>query len=267
MDDVRKAYGDWALIAGAAEGIGAAFSRLLAQNGMNLLMADNNAVALHSISTELEQKFGIKTEQLVIDLEEKDAWKVLMNGTAGKECGLLVYNAAYSKVRPFLENTPADLDRFLEVNAGTLIRLVHAFAASLRGRRPGGILLMSSLAGLIGPRYVAPYAATKAFALTLAEALFHEFAEQGIRITACCAGTTATPTYLNSVPAGSQKKPFTMNPDGVATYAMSQLGKKAICIPGWQNRLNYFFLRRVLGRSQSARIVSNYMVKLYPGLG
>ena len=266
MDDIRSHYGEWALVAGAAEGIGAAFSEVLAGKNMNIIMVDFNEQAMKTLAGQLESSKGIKVVQLVLDLARSDAWEKILETAEQMDCRLMVYNAAYSKVRPFLDNSGADIDRFVDVNARSMIKLVHGFASRLKDGRTGGILLMSSLAGLLGPRYVAPYAATKAFTLTLAEALFPEFRELGIRITACCAGTTATPTYLSSQPKDHNQRLDVMNPMDVAEYAIANLGIKPVIIPGWKNRLNYFFLTRLMSRKMAAGTVSKYMLRLYPGL-
>ncbi len=66
--------------------------------------------------------------------------------------------------------------------------------------KSGGIILMSSLAGLLGMQLIAPYASSKAFAWNLAEALFHELKPNNIDVMACIAGATATEAYLKTNP-------------------------------------------------------------------
>jgi len=55
-----------------------------------------------------------------------------------------------------------------------------------------------------------------------------------------------------------------MNPMKVAEHSLAQLGKRAICIPGFNNRLIYFFLTRFLPRKTASSIVSQEMEKMYP---
>jgi hypothetical protein len=123
---------------------------------------------------------------------------------------------------------------------------------------------MASLAGLIGPPFLAPYAATKAFNILLAESLHSELKNKRISISACCAGETSTPAYWSSNPAEGRKWPPVMDPEQVAEYALKNLGKKAVIMPGWQNRLAYFLISAILPRASAAKIIDNALRKVYP---
>ena len=169
-----------------------------------------------------------------------------MAAVAEHDCRLMVYNAAYSHVRPFTEHSHEVLDQFVNVNARSVIHLVSAFITRLRTAGvPGGILLMSSLSGVISPPLVAPYAATKAFNVKLAESLFYELKPLNIRISACTAGITSTPKFWESQPRFGRFKPSIMEAGAVADFAIRNLGRKPAITPGWQNRLSYFLLTRI----------------------
>ncbi|MCX6287233.1 MAG: SDR family NAD(P)-dependent oxidoreductase [Bacteroidetes bacterium] len=254
--------GQWALIAGSAEGLGEAFTTLLAAQGFNLILADRQEEPLKKIADKIERKNGIKTVRLRIDLADDSAWETCMNAARAVDCRILVYNAAMSEVKPFLDHKAENLDRFIKVNNRTAILLVRAFAGHLRDSgKPGRILLMSSLAGLIAPVFVAPYAASKAFITALARSLFYELRPYNIGISVCCAGIIDTPKFLESKAEGSIRR---ADPAAVAQYALRMCGKKAVCIPGWMNRLNYFFLSRILHASLSSYFVNRAMRKMYP---
>ena len=122
---------------------------------------------------------------------------------------------------------------------------------------------MSSLAGLIGMQLVASYAATKAFAWNLAEALHHELKPYGIDVMACIAGATSTPAYLNTHPKYGKIKPLIMSPEAVSEEAIKKLGKKARHITGFSNRMNYFILTRLLPRKMASSLANNVMKKMY----
>jgi len=266
MDTFSKRYGGWALVAGAAEGIGASFCETLARKKMNLLMVDIMEQSLKETADRMETSYHIKTVRQVLDLSEKDAWKNCMNLIGSIDCRLLIYIPAFSPVKSFLSNSPAELEKYLRLNSFTPLHLVHAFAGHTRIAGSGGIVLMSSLAGLIGPKFVAPYAATKAFNIVLAESLFYELRSQGIAITACCAGPTSTPTFWASLPEAQETAPDVMDPAKVAECAMKNLGRKAICIPGWKNRLFYFVLLHILPRKIAGCFVSQAIGRMYSSI-
>jgi len=254
--------GQWALIAGSAEGLGEAFTTLLAAQGFNLILVDNQEQALKNIAEKAGSSMGVKTVPLNLDLATEDAWQTCMDAARDVDCSLLVYNAAMSEVKPFLDHDRESLERFIHVNNRTALLLVHAFAGHLREKKkPGRILLMSSLAGLMAPVYVAPYAGSKAFLIALARSLFYELRPYNIGLSVCCAGIINTPKFLESQP----RMPVRMSdPFQVAEFALKCCGKKAVIIHGWMNRLNYFFISRFLPASLSSYFVNRFMRKIYP---
>lgn len=264
MSSFNEKYGPWAIVAGAAEGLGEAYSEALARRGVNIFMVDNQAVPLENLSDRLQKEYEIQTRQLIIDLADDDASEQIMGLTQELDVSLLVYNAAYSLIKPFVDHTEEELETFIKVNSSMQIQLVHAFSKRLIDQNHrGGLLLMSSLAGLIGMQLVAPYAATKAFTWNLAEALHHELKPHHIDVMACVAGATSTPAYLKTNPKYGLLKPAVMKPEVVAESALDSLGKKTLFIPGFSNRLNYFILTRLLPRKMAATIANKTMEKMY----
>ena len=266
MPAFNEIYGPWCILAGGAEGLGEAYAEALAQRRLNLLIVDNQCEKLRAIAQMLIEKYGVEVQTLCLDLAHEDAYSQIIGKSEGLDAGLLVYNAAYSRVKPFLDHSPEELEQFVQVNVRTQIKLTHAFAVQLAARgRAGGILLMSSLAGLIGMQLVAPYAATKAFAWNLAEAVGHELKPLGIAVMACIAGATATPAYLKTNPRYGWPKPLVMQPEQVANQALDKLGKKGLFIPGFANRINYFILTRMMPRKLASAIANRTMARMYSG--
>jgi uncharacterized protein len=262
--DFLDRFGQWGMVAGAAEGIGAAYCEELARRGMNMIMVDVNEAGMESLAKRLEKAHNIQVKRVVQDLADRTAPASCMKAMEGLDCRLLVYNAAYSRVKPFLSSSPEELDLYTNVNARTPLHLVYDFVQKLKSEsKTGGILLMASLAGLWGARFVAAYAATKAFNLRLAEALSFELKPQGIHICACCAGSTATPGYLGTDPARGFLAPNVMQPAKVAAIAIRNLGRKTVIIPGLANQFNYFFLTRILPRSISVSLVNKVIARTY----
>lgn len=260
----KNKYGPWAIIAGSAEGLGEAWSITLARKGLNLVMIDNQESKMESLAETLRAEYGVNTSTLHLDLCNDEAANRIIDFCNDLDCGLLVYNAAYSRVIPFMQNTDEDLRHYAGINIYTQLKLVHAFSGKLIDRkRPGGIILMSSLAGLIGMQMVASYAATKAFAWNLSEALHYELKPHHIDVMACIAGATATPAYLQTSPIYGRIKPQVMDPVSVSEEAIHKLGKKARHICGSSNRMNYFILTRILPRKMASRMANRVIKKMY----
>jgi short-subunit dehydrogenase len=254
--------GKWALIAGSAEGLGKAFSLRLAREGYSLVMVDRNTQALDLLADDIRSQEKVRVLTLPLDLGDTDAWKACMDSISGLDCALLVYCAAASEIKPFLDRSRESLEPFISANNRTVLMLVHAFASRLREEeKKGKILLISSVAGLIAPVYAAPYVASKAFLAALSRSLFHEFREFGIGITTCCAGIIDTPKFRESHPQGKIRM---LNPDKVAAYALRMCGKKAVCVTGTADRFSHFVLSRLLPSRLSSRLVNRAMRKMYP---
>jgi uncharacterized protein len=263
MSSFNEKYGSWALIAGAAEGLGEAFSEELAARKINLVMIDNQEEKTKALAGRLEKEYKIQTDCLTIDLAQQDSAQQIIKLIEDLNCRLMVYVAAFSRVKPFLSATGDELDHFIDINCRTQLMLVHTFAAKLKKEKGGGILLLSSLAGLIGMQLVATYAATKAFTWNLAEALHYELKPFGIVVMACISGAASTPTYLATKPKYGWLKPKVHTPQKVASAALGKLGKRTLYIPGTSNQLNYFFMTRILPRSWASSIANRTIGKMY----
>lgn len=257
-------YGPWALVVGAAEGLGEAYTKVLAAHKMNIILVDHQADKMQALAAVMEKEHGIECRQIHLDLKDKQAHIKIMEVIESLDVGLLIYNAAKSLIKPFVKYNTEELNDFVEINTRQQILLVHAFSQKLvKQERGGGILLMSSLAGLIGMQLVSPYAATKAFAWNLAEGLYHDLKSHQIEVMACIAGTIDTPTYNNTKAQYGLLKPSVMKPEEVAEQSLHRLGKQALFIPGFSNRLNYFILARLLPRKWAAAIANKTMGKMY----
>jgi hypothetical protein len=250
-------YGPWAVVAGASEGLGAAFARALATRGLKLLLLARRAEALAEVATPLRKLTEVRTATL--DLGDPELATRLTELTADLEVGLCVYNAAYSQVGPFLEQSLRDHQRILDVNCRGPMIAARVLGEPMARRRRGGILLMSSLTALCGSPYLAGYGASKAFNLSLGEALWYELGPQGVDVLVCCAGATSTPGFLRTSGADG---PRSMTPEAVVEEALTALGGSPSMVPGTFNRLAARLLARLLPRRTAVKIMGAQAAKL-----
>ncbi len=161
-------YGPWAIVAGASEGIGAAFSRALAARGLNLFLIARRRDELVQFAASLSLAHpGVDVVPIALDLGAADAANVLAEHIAHADVGLLVYNACSSRIGGFCCSPAEKLDEIVDTNCRGAIRVAHMMAPRLAARGRGGILLMSSLSGFHGLALGAAYAASKAFTTVL----------------------------------------------------------------------------------------------------
>ena len=247
-------YGPWALVAGASEGLGAAWAEGLAARGLNLILVARRAEALEQTAREVRARHPVEVVPACFDLGAPELLSSLAPVLAGREVGLYVHNAASTAQGPFLSRPLDDQLKSLDVNCRASLTLAHHFAHAMAARGRGGIILMSSLTAFQGTPYIATYGATKAFNLVLAEGLQAELRAHGVDVMACCAGATRTPGFLKSSPNG---EPGELEPVQVVEEALGALGKGALMIPGRFNRFASFFMQRVLPRAVAIRILES----------
>jgi len=252
MHDFLSKYGSWAIVAGASEGLGAAFAEELAKRGLNLVLLARRFEKREDLSKYLVNCYQIKTEYYSIDLADAQKVKQLFR-QLNLDIGLLVYNAAYAPIGYFTNITEENLERTVNVNIKTPLILSRLVADRMIEKRKGGIILMSSLAGIQGTPRLAAYSASKAFNAILAEALWKELEQHGIDVIASCPGAIRTPGYKNA--QQSKDAPGTLDAKQVAIKTLDALGKGPLIIPGYTNKIARLFMGRLLPRKFAVTIM------------
>lgn len=246
-------YGRWALVAGASEGLGAAFAAQLARRGMHLVLIARRGHLLKELGEQLTEEHGIQIRALVLDLADPTFPETLADAVAGLDLGVVIYNAAYVPVGPFVDTEEDAIERAVDVNVRGPLRLLRALLPIMRDRGRGAVVLMSSLAGLQGSPHVSTYAATKAFNAILAEGLWYELRQHGVEVAVCCAGAMRTPGYNRSF---DRDVPGMLSPDEAAHRTLDALGKGPRLVPGLINRLSAQLMSRLLPRRTVIRLIA-----------
>lgn len=235
MNSFKEKYGPWALVAGGAQGIGEAYARYAAAQGMNVILLDLDQAALDHTSTTLTDEFGVDCRAAKIDLSADDMLEQVVAATGEREVGLLVYNAAVADVGPFYKReTGLDLEKSrIAVNVSGPLLLTYHFARAMLARRAGGIILMSSGAGLKGAPYYAAYSASKAYNIALGEALWFEFKPYDVDVLAVAGGMT-----LSTAAEGFEHLDTSsfQTPEKLVAEAMSVLGSQPLIVTGESHR-------------------------------
>jgi short-subunit dehydrogenase len=262
--NLKQKYGSTALVAGASEGIGAAFATCLAAEGMDIVLIARRLQPLQQLADLLEKKYRVNVKYIVCDLAGTDAPGLIEESLNGREIDLLVYNAALSYLGPFLNNSAESHLCAARVNMITPLKMVHLFGGKMVIKGKGAIILMSSMAGLQGSGYLSVYAATKAFNRVLAESLWYEWKNSGVDIIACVAGATSTPGFKSTNPEKSGFfTPRVLSPEEVAQECLKKLGKQPSFITGRGNRLASFIMQKILPRKTAVNIMGDNTRKMY----
>ena len=258
-------YGPRALVAGGATGMGAEYCRQIAALGLDLVIVDRDEPALDATASELRSAPGaVDVVTAAIDLGQPH--ELLLDDIRGavgdREIGLLVANAAWSPVGPFLDSDLAALLTAIDINCRAPVVLAHELGARMAARGRGGIIIMSSLAAETGTAQVALYSATKAFDLVLAEGLWYELRDRGVDVVAIRPGSTRTPGWQSTQPASGDLKGV-MEPADVVRDALAALGTTPSIAAGAANRAAEAMFRSMT-RRDVIELMSGITSRLVP---
>jgi short-subunit dehydrogenase len=182
----------WTLVTGASSGIGAELARVFAARGHHLVLTARRQDKLETLARELEKAHRGRVEVVVADLGDPAGADTLMQEVESRGVVLtnLVNNAGFGLRGPFAEQPLDELMGMIALNITALTRLSRMALPGMIARGEGGILNVASTAAFQAGPNLALYYATKAFVLSLSEALHEEAKPHGVRVTALCPGPT-----------------------------------------------------------------------------
>jgi len=183
-----------ALITGASSGIGATYADRLARRGHDLVLVARDTAKMQALATKLRAEAGVSVEVLPADLTDATALgRVEARLREDDRIGILVNNAG--SALPF-GLADADLDRvewLIRLNVTAVARLAGAVLPRLIGRTGGGAVVNIASILAVAPEVMqGVYPATKAFVLTLSQAMQVELAGRGVYVQAVLPAATRT---------------------------------------------------------------------------
>lgn len=234
--DFLSRYGPWALVTGAAQGIGLAYTCRLAELGLGVVMVDVNAERLIDEAERIRGSVpGVELRTVVCDLGDRNAVVAMLDSVADLEIGLLVANAAVPALGAWLD-VPLDAKvRSVLVNCASPVILADRLTPAMARRRRGGVIIMASGSAQAGSSIISVYAATKAFDRVLAEGLWLELGRYGIDVTTVMPGPVRTPGLADTLPDGKPTKFMERSmaePPEIVEAALAGLGTKVNIQPG-----------------------------------
>jgi len=249
-----------ALVTGATAGIGAAFGRLLAAEGSDLVLVARDTDRLESTADALRSSYGVGVEVLPADLTDRTATEPVLARLADRDrpVDLLVNNAGMGLRGLFWETPLADQERMLALNCTAVLRLSHAALGAMVPRGRGDILVVSSIAGF-APGARGPYGATKAWATGFAESLSGQLAGTGVRVSAVAPGFVRTEFHGRAGLDMSRLPGFMwLEADQVAAAALrDHRSGKLLSVPGVQYRA-IVTASRLVPRSAARRVTEAF---------
>jgi uncharacterized protein len=241
------------LVTGASAGLGVHFARQCRRRGDELVLVARRRDRLEALAAELGSAHVIAA-----DLAEPGAPRRLLAEVAGLglEVDTLINNAGFGSAGAFVEAPPERLLEMVDLNVRSLTELCRLTLPAMLERRSGFILNVASTAAFQAGPWSAVYYATKAYVLSLSEALHEEARARGVHVSALCPGPTATEFFEVAGSAGGRLAKMATDPGAVVAAGLAGLARnKAIVVPGLMNKMTSQ-AGRILPRAALRRAVA-----------
>jgi uncharacterized protein len=182
------------VVTGASEGIGYALARRFAKGGHDLLLIARREGPLQGAAARIGAEFKVLAVALPLDVTSGEAIAAIEAALARHSAyaDVLINSAGTGFAGRFEEQTAEAARRLIDLNVGALTLLTRHFLTGMRVRGRGGVLNLASLGGFAPGPYQAAYYASKAYVLSLSEAVAAEMTGQGVRVTALAPGPVDT---------------------------------------------------------------------------
>ncbi len=235
MTDARP----FAVVTGASRGIGAAYARALAAGNFDMLLVARDRLRLDALVSELAGRHPVTVDRMVLDLAEPDASHRLFAAARERRpaVDLLINNAGFGLFGDFANLPMARIQAMLRLHVNTVVETIRLFLPGMIDRRAGGIINVASTAGFMPIAYIAEYAATKTFLIAFSQALAEEVRSSGVKVQACCPGSTVTEFHRT---AGFQpRNPFAaQTAEAVVAASLAALEQGPVVVAtNWSGRL------------------------------
>jgi len=252
--------GRWVLITGASAGLGQAFARQLAKkHGANIVAIARRGDRLEALKQELESEASVEVHTIVADLSKlEEVDRALREAKEGRQLYGAVLNAGVTHFGSYDKLSWADFDTMLRTNVTAVVRMATELLPDLELQGDGGgILIVSSMAGINPVPYQTAYSATKAFLVHFGTGLWHELRGKNASVT------TYTPAGIaTEMTAGAEfgkLRGWLADVDDVAREGIEALRtRRYLVIPGATNRVGDALMRVLPRRFVTGRLAAVY---------
>jgi len=189
-----------AIVTGGGRGIGRAIALALAGDGRAVAVADRLGDPARAVAKEITDLAGVA---VAVELDVTDLASVTAAvETAERSLGpleILVNNAGWDELRPFVETDEAFWERVLDVNFKGTLRMTHALLPGMVDRGFGRIVSIGSDAGRVGSSLESVYSGAKGAVIAFMKTIAREGARSGVTANTVCPGPTDTPMLAEIV--------------------------------------------------------------------
>jgi len=249
--------GRWVLVTGASSGLGREMARVLAvKHGANLLIVARREDRLGELKGKLEADAGVTVETCVADLSKLDDVDRVIIAAKGRDLYGAILNAGVTHFGNYGELSWDSFRSMLDTNVIATVRLATALLPDLEAQG-GGLMIVSSMAGIFPVPYQTHYSATKAFLVHFGVGLWHELQGRNVSVTSYApsgvvsemtAGDNFTPLRRWLMPVAQAAN------EGVEAFRT----RKYLHISGFANRVGSAFARLLPPRLTTSLVAAQY---------
>lgn len=252
-----------ALITGASSGIGYALAKLIAARGYETVLLARRKEKLESLAEELSEL--APSHVLVADLatEATTADAVSQIKSEHPTIDLLVNNAGFGKLAPFLEHTTEDHKRLMQVHYFAPVELIRALMPGMLERKRGHIINVASIAAKMGPWGHSTYAAAKAAMVSLTQSLAAEYPDQSVHFSYVNPGIVVTDFFdgdgYDAMSKSVRKHGIDVNTVAAKINKLIDKPKLELCVPGhyrmldWIKAISPTWAHRIVAKNSRSR--------------
>ena len=228
---------NYALITGASSGIGLEYARQLAARGYGIVVVSNRNEDNVRVADMLSREFGVAAVPLYADLSEAGIAQKIYDRVQelGLVVDILINNAGILLFSNLERTDAAKIDRIIALHCTTPVQLCRLFAADMKRRRKGHILIMSSITAWTPYPTMSHYGATKAFLRSFGQSLWYEMRDYGVSVTTVFPSAVNTPLYELDEKMRKRLSDFglMMNAETLARKALKAMFRgRRRCLPG-----------------------------------
>jgi len=258
---------EYTLITGASEGLGAEFAKIAVRKGHPVILSARSEDKLEALATQLRRDGDVDVVVIPADLNElSEVDRLWEAASTGRRILQVINNAGLGRNGHFVDGGDAAWARELSsmsVNMTALTRMMKLAIPHMEANGKGRVLNVASTAAFMAGPNMAVYHATKAYVLSLSEAVAQELKGSGVTVTALCPGATETSFFdaanMRNIRLLKLSKPASAADVAMAGWMAAKAGER-VTVPGVMNKIAAL-LPKILPRAVVTRITAKVMAK------
>lgn len=229
MTNFQEKYGQYAVVLGAADGLGKETCTSLANKGLDIVCVDYSKEKIEEFKEEFAENYPDRElVTIVSDLTDPDAPEKIFEVTDKLNVGFMSYVACLHQFGK-LQDTDWEMhQKMLNLNVINFMKFMHHYMGIFNEQGRGGVLNYSSLTGVTSSPYNAQYGAGKSFIKSVTQAVGYESESDNIDVMVATLGVTTTPTQLKNQPkgeAGAAVQKIGLTPEETVDEIFENFGK------------------------------------------